>query len=117
VKPVQKNGGTGYAETDDGERVCYDCCAGRDRGFMAKEGRIILYLTERARDADSRKHYSVGNWPGTLRFQAVAHRGRHNIAGTRTDVWFTGPDGHIWHGVQFGNFSELCHCKRTKRVA
>jgi hypothetical protein len=40
--------------------------------------------------------------------------GRHNIAGVRYDVWFRGPDGHVWWGVQYGDMTQICHCKRTK---
>jgi len=40
--------------------------------------------------------------------------GRHNIAGIRVDVWFRGPDGMPWHGVNYGHHSQLTHCKRVK---
>lgn len=33
----------------------------------------------------------------------------------RIDVWFNGPDGHLWHGVNYGHNSQLCHCRRTRK--
>jgi hypothetical protein len=72
---------------------------------MKDEGRITLYLTDDGR---------VTNWPNSLSFKGHVSKGRHNIAGTRYDVWFTGPDGHRWHGTQYGDNTQICHCKRTK---
>ena len=36
-----------------------------------------------------------------------------DIAGKRLDVWFYGPDGYIWHGVQYGDNTQIVHCKRS----
>jgi hypothetical protein len=73
---------------------------------------LPLYLTTR----DGR--HEVTNWPGTLRFHVTRHwTSKHNLGGTRTDVWFTGPDGHLWHGVQIGEWNQICHSKRTKQRA
>ena len=105
-KPVQKQGGTGYAvNPEKGEKICYECCCWQDRDHMMKTGKITLYL--------SAGH--VVNWPGTLSFPVTeSRRGRHNFARTRTDVWFRGPDGFMWHGVNYGSGSQICRCKRTK---
>lgn len=103
--PVKSSGGTGYARDNSNRAICYDCCADRDRETMEETGRIALYLTGR----------EIINWPGTLRFPVRHSRlGRHNLSGTRTDVWFQGPDGAEWHGVQYGKFSQICRCKRLK---
>lgn len=114
-KPQSKSGGTGYAEYPDGRRVCYECCAVLDRQEMVASGhgnRLPLYLTKK--DDGS---WSVSNWPGTLRFACSKPKvGRHNIAGRRYDVWFNGPDGHRWHGVQYGEWTEIVHCSRTREV-
>ena len=102
TKPIQKNGGTGYAN-DLNNPVCYDCCGKHDWAYMKKHGRITLYLTEDG----------VANWPGTLKFKVNEMKtGRHNIARVRYDVWFTDKDGRVWHGVQYGDNTQLCHCKR-----
>jgi hypothetical protein len=108
--PVSHNGGTGYAREPDTWRfVCYGCCGKRDRAAMIERGKATLYLT--IRNAAN----EVTNWPGTLRFRTGApHVSRHNIAGKRYDVWFTGPDGKTWHGVQYGDNTQICHCRRTK---
>lgn len=108
-------GGTGYG-TDgtvnkDGtkKKVCYDCCGKRDVADMKATGRAVLYLTEREGKP------VVTNWPGTLILPVRHNRiGRHNIAGSREDVWFTGPDGREWWGVRYGDYTQLCHCKRLK---
>lgn len=55
------------------------------------------------------------NWPGSLEFRCWTRTGNHNIARTRYDVWFYGPDGYIWYGVTYGEDTQLCHCKRTKK--
>ena len=105
-------GGTGYAvvrEDDTEKKVCYDCCGKRDRISMKAEGRAVLYLTKR-----EGKQF-VSNWPGTLTLPVKYSRtGRHNIAGTRETVWFTGPDGREWWGVSYGQWTQICHCKRLK---
>ena len=117
----------GY-KTETKEPVCFACCAVRDAYMMTKTGHskdLPLYLSD---SGDTRivtsagRHPAYGrytdglisNWPGTLRFKCRVKVGRHNIAGVRYDVWFTGPDNHVWHGVQFGDNTQICHCKRTK---
>ena len=106
---------TGYGTDADGRKICFDCCAENDRQSMIDNGHskcLPLYLSNREGKCE------LTNWPGTLRFSIRAHRRNgHNIAGFRTDVWFAGPDGHIWHGVQYGGFTQICHCRRTKQMA
>jgi len=102
-------GGVGYVIVEDGKKVCYECCGKRDRAEMTASGRIILYLTK---GSDG---WTVTNWPGTLTFRVRERRvGKHNIAGIREDVWFIGPDGHTWWGVNYGYNSQICRCRRLK---
>jgi hypothetical protein len=102
-------GAAGYARLDDGRQVCYACCAIRDRQDMRATGKATLYLTK-----DAKGQWSVGNWPGTLRINtAPPMPSRHNIAGRRYDVWFRF-EGQPWHGVQYGDNTQIVHCKRTK---
>jgi hypothetical protein len=97
--------GLGYGTDKHNKKHCYTCCATQDKEAMLKDGRITLYLTDKA----------VTNWPGTMSFPITRQKtGRHNIARVRYDVWFRGPDGYMWHGVQYGDNTQLCHCKRTK---
>jgi hypothetical protein len=121
VLPVQTEGGTGYAyETENGPPVCYACCGEIDRARMIETGRAVLYLTHNRASGNYSNTFGqyvdgkVSNWPGTLNFPARVRIGRHNIAGRRYDVWFNGPDGYEWHGVQYGDNSQLTHSKRTK---
>ena len=105
---VQPDGsfGTGYAVEADGSKVCYACCAKKDKEQMRSTGKAVLYL-----DAEKRQ---VTNWPGTLRFDVTKLlKGRHNIAGVRYDVWFNF-GGCEWHGVTYGDNTQICKCKRNK---
>ena len=116
-----------YGSRQDGSILCDACCGETDREDMVRTGRAMLYLTippkGEARSTYGLKgefrRYSDGsvylsNWPGTLRFNLGAvKKGRHNIAGVRYDVWFTGPDGKEWHGVQYGGMTQICHCRRV----
>jgi hypothetical protein len=96
---------------------------------MLETGRATLYLTlnevnpmrpNRHLDGVSSIYHDgtahVGNWPGSLQFKLYPRVkvGYHNVAGRRYDVWFPGPDGFVWHGTQFGDMTQICHCKRTK---
>lgn len=88
---------------------------------MIETGKACLYLTmpeanRRAPLGMINEPATVSNWPGTLKFDVHAgaiKRGHHNIARTRVDVWFRGPDGFTWHGVNIGD-NMICRCKRTK---
>lgn len=105
--------GAGYGADSDGRKYCYECCGKLDRVRMSETGRATLYLTHN--DSRSWFDWRVGNWPGTLSFKPLYGRtGHHNIARKRYDVWFNGPDGHVWHGVTYGDNTQICHCRRTK---
>ena len=99
------HGGAGHGTDAQGKTFCYACCAERDKADMIRTGRATLYLTDKA----------ITNWPGSLRFDFGEVRvGRHNIAGKRYDAWFRGPDGAAWHAVQYGDNTQICHCRRVK---
>jgi len=70
--------------------TCWQCCGEIDKETMVRDGRIVLYLVEgKPGDKISTDpyHHEVTNWPGTIRFQVFnISEGRHNLAGTRTDV-------------------------------
>ena len=128
--------GTGYARTTDGKVICYACCGKRDTEAMIATGKATLYLTfaqtplpPRTHDhftyfsrecglwqRDSEGQYGkVSNWPGTLEFPLTYGKaGLHNMARTRYDVWFKGPDGARWYGVTYGDNTQICHCRRLK---
>lgn len=106
---------TGYAVDDQENKICFDCCGYEDKAYMILNGRNTLYLTKGNDLPEGETKARVSNWPGTAKF-TVKHgwRGKHNIARVRYDVWFDGPDGFVWHGVQYGDNTQICHCKRTK---
>lgn len=114
-----KGGAPGYAvDFDTGASICYGCMAARDRAWMLARKWATLFVKWEP-DEDTGKHKPVGviNWPGTLRFPLLSlRRGSHNMTGLRWDVWFNGPDGHVWHGVNYGTH-DLVYCKHTKRKA
>ena len=99
---------TGYGVDKDNNKICYPCCGELDKEYMLKHGRIVLYLT--VKDGQD----TVCNWPNSLSFPAVATQGNHNIAGTQAHAYFIGPDSKLWWGRQYGQWSELCYCKRLK---
>jgi hypothetical protein len=103
--PVLTHGATGYARHGS-KMVCYPCCAEIDREWMHKHGKIVLYWDT----------VHVTNWPGSLKFEVWGVRvSKHNIGGHRTDLWFLGPDGYVWHGVHIGVNHQIIRCKRTVR--
>ncbi len=105
--------GYGYmAEGPDEKPICYACCGKRDTARMIETGKTILYLSHKRGETRG----EVTNWPGTLRLTGYVRQGRHNMAGRRYDVWFTGPDGLPWHGVQYGDNTQICHCRRVKKA-
>lgn len=101
----------GFGIDKDDRTHCYDCCAASARQNMIETGKQMLYLTK-----DENK-FVVTDWAGHLRFGVSnSQLSRHNIARTRTDVWFIGPDKHWWWGVSYGRHTQIVHCKRTKKA-
>lgn len=93
---------TGYGVAEDGTRHCYDCCAKQECEAMKATGRAFFYF-----DGEN-----VTDWSGHLKIPALyVKRGRHNIAGTRLDVWFIFA-GARWHGVRYGDNGTYVRCKR-----
>lgn len=125
LQPGQ-SGGTGYGVTPDGRRICYECCIERDKEAMRRYGRATLYMTRDyapdnyaggtypQADRNGRRYRAiVTDWTGLLRFPAGDKRGGHNMTGVRYDVWFTF-EGQTWHGVSYGDNTQVCHCRRVK---
>jgi hypothetical protein len=114
VNPPVDGISTGYGTDADGNHICFACCGDRDRQSMVDDDRIDLYLVN-----IGETRYKVTNWPGTLSMlvHSRAH-GRHFVPGygytPRVDVWFTGPEGRQWHGVQRGDNNDICRCRKLK---
>lgn len=115
----------GRAMDSNGLEVCYPCCGARDHKAMIETGKATLYLSfddwgpykpNMSRFIGFRYvPAKITNWPGTLAFNTGAVKyGRHNMARNRYDVWFMGPDGREWHGVTYGDNTQICHCKRGR---
>lgn len=106
---------TGYGTDKDGKKSCYACCAESDKRDMIESGRAVLYFCYEQTAARGMYDKRVSNWPNSLSFPVYYMRiGAHNITGKRYDVWFNGPDGYVWHGVTYGDMTQLCHCRRIK---
>jgi len=124
---------TGYGKiVENGEEkvVCFECCGVRDRNRLrdSKPGdKEVLYLnfkTETYQPTPGQKERGFGvgraytncfvsNWPGTMKFPCYLRRGKHN-AGVRYDVWFCDHAGGWWQGTQYGDQTQICHCKKLK---
>lgn len=126
IKSYKSNSIAGYANFQ-GEKYCFDCCSVIDRNYMIDNGKITLYLTLNENYRKCLNKYKPGffnmlnsgyisNWPNTLKFNCNIQfrRHGHNWGLNRYDVWFKGPDGFLWHGVSYGENTQLVHCKRTK---
>ena len=102
-------------------RLCYDCCAAGTRMRMIELGTAMLYLVKLKEDPTNfhtklLPKYEVTDWPGRLRFKVHSSKqNSHNWGELRVDVWFNGPDGHVWHGYSIGHNTQIAHCQRTKR--
>ena len=72
---------------------------------LTGKDKLCLYLTGKAGQEE------ITNWPGTLRIKSrYVKSGRHNLAGTRTDVWFAFR-GKEFHGTQYGEMNQVCHVR------
>ena len=127
AKPLNTDGqcSTGYGVTtqnmvDRGhvssanEMVCFECAGETDVMDMIATGRAVLYLAAQGERGSVFGDGKVTNWPGTLSIPCRVKRGRHNMARYRYDAWFKGPDGKDWHGVQYGDNTQIIHCRRVK---
>lgn len=116
IKPIKSESGcgTGYGTDSGGRKHCYQCCGEREKARMLKTGRATLYLAREQPNPQGLPVWYVTDWPGTLRFRAYVQKGAHNIARTRYDAWFTGPDGKQWHAVTFGDDTQIAHARRLK---
>jgi hypothetical protein len=115
--PPQGSITTGYGINEKGQPVCYACCAVQDHKWMDETGKRDLYLTGLQFYAEGKGLQSaceVTNWPGSLRFSAHVHKGRHNWAGVVYNVWFLDNHGREWYGRTVGNNTQICHCRRRK---
>jgi hypothetical protein len=99
---------SGYGSDEYGNRYCYDCCNQKEIDTMLETKRATMYLVKEG------DNWYVTNWIGNIRYLASVKKGRHNIARTRYDAWFHGPMNTIWHGVQYGENTQIIRCKEIK---
>ena len=102
-------GSENFGTRNNGEKICYSCCAENDKECMRVYGKNTLYLVK-----DFKNDWYIQNWPGTLKIRAgIIKVSHHNMAGKRYDTWFNF-DGYQWHGVTYGDNTQICHVKKTK---
>lgn len=98
---------TSFTDVDE-HYICSSCATKQEEKAMKRDGKAILYLDE------SKPGWRAINWSGSLSFRIDYHRrGKHNIAKTRTDVWFTA-FGENWWGVNYGENTQVLHCRRIQ---
>lgn len=103
---------TGYATDPANHKICYECVGESDKKWMRDNIKTTLYLiTKPDYEGSSYGQATITNWPASLKLTGRYHKGRHNIAGTRYDVWFEF-EGQPWHGVQYGDMTQILHCKK-----
>ncbi len=113
VKPINKDGGTGYGllilpDQIEKVKICYDCCAIRDKKEMEETGKFVGYISK---DKDNKWHFS--NWPGSLKIPAYVEKSNHNWWHVqKMNVWFH-YGGYRWFGTNIGS-NDICRAKRTK---
>ncbi len=117
--------GTGYAREGrgpDARFICYPCATENERRDLIEQGRGVLYLVATDEPAKCQgvgaKVWTLQNWTGGLKIRTYGapRVGSHNLAGRRYDVWFRF-EGAEWHGVQYGDHTQICRVRRLKPVA
>ena len=102
----------GYGTTKDGKNHCFKCCAledGERLDKLAPGETLHFYLKKKPGE-----RCKVINWPGTFEVTCdYKIEGRHNFAGTRTDIGFT-YHGRKFYGTQYGKDSEVVHVRVRK---
>jgi hypothetical protein len=106
-KPVNKEGGTGYATDAHGNKTCYECCGKQDEKELASMQpgeKTVMYWDGK----------QITNWPGTLKISPYRTTSApHNIGGRKTNIWFTFAGNHFY-AYQIGNNSQIAHIRRIK---
>lgn len=104
VKPVQTNGGTGYAVCDEGKHlVCYACADKRETADMLTSDRFTAYVSPDGR--------SITTWTGG-KLGTVSFGGRHPWSRERHYITARDVHGQHWHGTGAqGMYCNLRKCK------
>jgi hypothetical protein len=103
--PYEYTGGTGYATTPEGERLCYDCAAKRQIVEMKRNGKGALYMY-----SDNGKPVAVGDWGGAVKYPVKSYIKRSRL---HYAVWFS-IDGEEWGGTNKGD-NDIVRCSRVAR--
>lgn len=105
---------TGYGrygvEGTASHTVCFACIGEHERTNLAtSQTRATLYLTK-----DDKGQHWVSNWPGSFKRRVpYVRKGYHNMARYRYDFQFAHA-GFWWSGTQYGDNTQIAHCRRTK---
>lgn len=102
---------------------CYDCHTRFEVEKMIQDGSAILYLTLAPKWSGCGNvppldwpRSTITNYSGTfeLKLPGTPDKSKHNWGCDRYDVWFYGPDGALWHGLNIGD-NQILRCKRLKK--
>jgi hypothetical protein len=85
------------------------------KNAMRENGQYLFYLLDNQdKTCLYNERFSIVNYNNSVVFNNIwVKKGKHNFAGTRYDAWFVF-EGYWWHGVNYGENSQLIHCKKTK---
>ena len=113
----------GYARKSSNfsHKICYKCCAKLDMAEMDRERKITLYLSykvekppqQRSIFTSDLKDAHVSNWPGTLKYPCTVSKSRTPKGKSKYEATFKDHRGFLWHGVLYGEDSQLIKCKRV----
>lgn len=110
-EPSPSEIGTGYAETPEGEKVCYPCAEARERVSFARSDKYFAYLSQDGK--------SVTTWTGGFLARTLyVHKAKLSGFGGYHDAVFVNvyaPDGSVWSGRGPGAGMYI-RLKRTKRT-
>jgi hypothetical protein len=117
------SGGSGYATTPEGKRICYPCADDREREHLRTDDRIVGYLQVYDRTIVSYNggiyRYNPGGskvttWPGGDLMRVTSlKRTRHNIGGFIFRLTAIDVHGQHWYGTSPG---PGMYCRMRKAV-
>ena len=99
----------GHVDVTSDEAKLHNLALGQMKlNTMNENGMALLYLVDGGANGQG---MMVQDWSGQLRIKPVrVRKGRHNMARTRWDVWFT-YEGQPWHGVNIGD-NQILRCRK-----
>ncbi len=111
--PPERSGAAGYAVTNDGRHICYDCAHAAELVQAHQTGRLFCYVRQHP-DAALPSAVTLTTWPGNIitRRARLFTRWRSNMGDMRRSVRATLPDGSHWYGTYYESAGDYARLKR-----